>query len=256
MTRYFAYRVLLAAIMAPAALSACGGHRELSGACQAVFDGNICTWGTMDGDQLIEFGATIPMSTIENAPLEGEFVFPPVPNAIIPLPEEVTRITGFDHLSVYWEVQGHPPALFLTPHFDFHFYTITPDRARWIDCAEVAKPVQLPMGYSLPDVEVPDMGTLIGICVPHMGMHAMRTKEVEETAPFGASMLVGYYDRDLIFLEPMISHAKLAEAKTFSMSVPQLPSASSNVRWPTQYEAVYNPQTREYRFVFSGLPSG
>ena len=60
----------------------------------------------------------------------------------------MARATGFDHLSVNWEAHGHPPALFLTPHFDFHFYTVAPDRVAAIDCADLRKPAQLPTQYS------------------------------------------------------------------------------------------------------------
>jgi hypothetical protein len=252
---YSGSRATLAAAIATAVLTACGGQRDLSGACQAVFDGDICTWGTMVGGEVTEFGATVPLATVENVPMEGEMVFPPVPNAVIPLPEEVARATGFDHLGVNWEVHGHPPTLFLTPHFDFHFYTIAPDRVQSIDCADERKPAQLPTAYSLPDIDVPGLGTLVGLCVPHMGMHGMPTEELDQTDLFGASMLVGYYGQDVVFLEPMISHAKLAEAKTFPMAVPPLPNTSSAVRWPSRFEAVYDPESRAYRFVFSGLPS-
>ncbi len=148
-----------------------------------------------------------------------------------------------------------PTARFLTPHFDFHFYTVAPDRVAGIDCADTRKPVQLPTNYSLPDIEIPGMGTLVGLCVPRMGMHGLRTEELADTAPFGASMLVGYYQQDLIFLEPMISQAKLAEAKSFSVAVPSLPSGGAAVRWPARFEATYDAKARTYRFVFSGLPT-
>jgi hypothetical protein len=236
-----------------AALTACGGERTLTGECHPVFEGEVCTWGTMVGDQVTEFGATVPLATVENAPMDAEMVFPPVPNAVIPLPDEVTRATGFNHLGVNWEAHGHPPALFLTPHFDFHFYTIDPDQVDRIDCADASKPDQIPVQYSLPDIDIPGMGTLVGICVPDMGMHAMPTDELDDSELFGASMMVGYYQQELVFLEPMISHAKLAEAKTFPMAIPALPSTTTGLQWPSRFEAVYDSETRTYRMVFSGL---
>jgi hypothetical protein len=43
------------------------------------------------------------------------------------LPDQA-KITGFDHLAVDWNPQGHPPApIYTWPHFDFHFYRITKD---------------------------------------------------------------------------------------------------------------------------------
>jgi hypothetical protein len=71
--------------------------------------------------------------------------------------------------------------------------------------------------------------------------------------PFGASMLVGYYGKELVFLEPMISRAKLAGAQGFPMDIPALPGAARGVRWPTRFEMAYDAEARAYRLTFSGL---
>jgi len=230
-------------------------EQTVQGGCQAVFEANICTWATMAGDQVVEFGATIPEALAANAPLEAEPVFPPLILASIPFPAQAVSATGFTHLSVSWESHGHPPALFLTPHFDFHFYTISPDAVQAIDCSDLTKPAQTPAGYTLPDLDIPDMGTLVGICVPKMGMHAMLESELNQTEPFGASMIVGYYQQKLIFLEPMIARAKLMDGQSFPLDVPAVPDAGPGVRWPTHFEAVYDGAAQAYRFVFSGLPA-
>jgi hypothetical protein len=238
-----------------AGLAACSGEQVVQGECQDMFGGDLCTWGTVAGEEVIEFGATVPLASVENAPAEGEMVFPPPFVAVVALPDEVANATGFNHLGVNWEPHGHPPALFLTPHFDFHFYTIDPERVQAIDCADSSKPAQIPAQYALPDMDIPGIGELKGLCVPTMGMHAMLEHELEETDLFGASMIVGYYQKNLIFLEPMIAKAKLLEAKSFPMDIPAAPDAGANVRWPTRFEAVYDTESRAYRFVFSGLPS-
>lgn len=228
-------------------------ERTIAGPCAPVFGAEVCTWGTVQGDHVTGFGVTVPLAVIDHAPMEGEMVFPPVPDAVIPLPAAVVRATGFNHLSVNWELHGHPPALFLTPHFDFHFYAIAPDQVAAIDCADTRKPARLPAAYSLPDIDIPGMGTLVGLCVPQMGMHAMPTAELDDTVPFGASMLVGYYDQNMIFLEPMISRATLERAETFPMTIPALPGVHPGLEWPTHFQAVYDPTARAYRLTFSGL---
>jgi hypothetical protein len=229
--------------------------RTLTGPCTPVFGAQVCTWGTANGNQITGFGATVPLAAIEHAPMEGEMVFPPVPTAVILLPKEVARATGFDHLGVNWELHGHPPALFLTPHFDFHFYTISSDAVNAIDCSDSSKPAQPPTDYSLPDIDVPGMGTLVGLCVPHMGMHAMPTTEIHDTVPFGASMLVGYYGKKVVFLEPMISRVKLEKAQSFPMTIPALSGTHPGLRWPSGFEATYDADARAYRLTFSGLAS-
>ena len=177
-------------------------------------------------------------------------VLPPSPVAVIPLPEEVARATGFNHLMVNWEPHGHPPALFAVPHFDFHFYTVDPAVVTAIDCHDLGKPERLPEGYALPDITIPGLGELVGLCVPGMGMHAMPADEIDQVEPFGASMLVGYYEGEVIYVEPMIARAKLLAAEGFTMEVPTVTTAGANVRWPSHFEAVYDESTQSYRFTF------
>lgn len=236
-------------------LAARPSDTTVKGQCAAVFGGDVCTWGTMTGERVVDFGATVPLASVEHAPAGGEMTFPPKFVAIIALPAEITAATGFDHLGVNWEPHGHPPALFLTPHFDFHFYAITPDRVRSIDCADLSKPTDVPAGYTLPDVEIPGMGSLVGLCVPQMGMHAMLQEEIDDTEPFGASMILGYYRNEPIFIEPMISRAKLLDARSFTVEVPAVTARSSSAKWPTKFVATYDESARAYRFVFSGFPA-
>ncbi len=93
-------------------LNGCGGSVEtIDGECGSLYDGEVCTWATLSGDEVVEFGATVPVRAIESAPLDLEMVWPPQPIAIIPLPEEVTQAIGFNHLMINWEHHGHPPAL-------------------------------------------------------------------------------------------------------------------------------------------------
>ncbi len=234
-------------------LNACGeGIQTIEGDCGSLYDGEVCTWAALSGDQVVEFGATVPIRAIESAPLDLEMVFPPKPVAVIPLPEEVAEATGFNHLMINWEPHGHPPALFAVPHFDFHFYTVDPVVVAAMDCSDMSKPAQLPESYALPDITIPGLGELVGLCVPGMGMHAMPAEEIDQTEPFGASMLVGYYEGDAIFLEPMIARAKLLSAERFTMEIPTATTAA-DVLWPSRFEAVYDESTRVYRFTFSGL---
>lgn len=247
-----------------AGLAACSGERageteetaasarNVPGSCQTIFGGEVCAWGTMVGDEITEFGATIPVATVQNAPAEVEMEFPPAFVGVVPLPDAVKAATGFDHLGVNWEPHGHPPGLFMVPHFDLHFYTIGPEAVQAIDCEDVTKPDAVPAGYTLPDVEIPELGTLVGLCVPKMGMHAMLEAEVSETEPFGASLIVGYDRQQVIFAEPMIAQSKLLEARTFTLDMPPV-SAGADVRWPRSFEAVYDEAAQSYRIVFSDL---
>jgi len=225
----------------------------IRGDCAGMYGGKVCTWATTSGDDLVGFGATVPIQSIKSAPADAEMVWPPVAAAVIALPAEVKERTGFNHLAIYWEAHGHPPALFAVPHFDFHFYTVDPATVATMDCKDLSKPSQLPADYALPDIAVPELGELVGLCVPAMGMHAMPANEVDQTKPFGASMMVGYYKGKVIFIEPMIARAKLLKDEGFTMNVPKVKTAAANVRWPSAFEAVYDDTNQAYRFTFSGF---
>ena len=55
-------------------LSACASEETVQGECRDVFGGDICTWGTMVGDDVSAFGATVALASIENAPADAEMV--------------------------------------------------------------------------------------------------------------------------------------------------------------------------------------
>ncbi|NIP19169.1 MAG: hypothetical protein GWM87_14155 [Xanthomonadales bacterium] len=223
-----------------------------AGECKAVFDGEICTWGDSRGDELVAFGATVPMSTVESAPPEGEMVMPPVTLARVRLPESVRNATGVDHLGVNWEVYGHPPTTFMTPHFDFHFYTWTGAEIEAIDCSNLTKPETLPAGYILPDIGIPEMQmTLVGLCVPEMGMHGVLESEYQNTEFFDGSMIIGYYEQEIIFIEPMVAKAHLMKRQDFALDMPKLEGRGDGIATPSDFEATYDADQDAYHLVFN-----
>ena len=125
---------------------------------------------------------------------------------------------GVDHLAVFWEAHGHPPGPFLTPHFDFHFYVISDSATDAIDCSNTTKPQAIPASYTLPDVDIPKLGMLTGLCVPKMGMHALPEEFATGTTPFTGTMVFGYYAQRPIFYEPMLSRAMLQERRSIHLA--------------------------------------
>jgi hypothetical protein len=226
------------------------------GECRPLYGASVCAFDTMLGDSLVAFGATIPMQAVDGAPAEAPMDWPPVVEATVPLPAAVKTATGFDNITIYWEPHGHPPGPYLVPHFDFHFNTISQAQIGKIDCADSTKPAQVPAAYELPDVAIPDMGTLIGLCVPNMGMHALPTAELASTTPFEKTMIVGYYGGQPIFVEPMITRATLDARRSFSLTVPPVASLPAGVRYPTAFTAQYDSTANAFRFAFSGFGTG
>ena len=227
--------------------------RITQGECRAVNGADLCVWAETSADTLTSFGMTVPIQAIQNAPSEAAMVWPPVPVATIPLPDVARSASGFDNVTVYWEPHGHPPAAFLAPHFDFHFYVISDSQRMAIDCADSTKPAVLPAGYSLPDMDLPDIGHLPGVCVPQMGMHALVTTALQDTVIFSSTMVMGFYKGQPIFFEPMIAKAKLLERRSFTLPMASPAGVPAGVHYPTRFEAKYDGSIPGYRFEFSGL---
>lgn len=232
---------------------------EVRGACAPVFGAEVCTWEQQRGGALAELGATIPLASIAGAPADAPMTWPPVPAATIPLPA-AARAAGLADLTVDWEAGGHPPAAFMTPHFDFHFYAIPHAAVDAIDCTDKTKPSQLPAAFGLPDIDLPPemvhmtgVPTLVGLCVPKMGMHAIASSEMARTDPFTGTIVAGYYRGKPIFIEPMISRALLMKKASFDLAVPRVPGFPAVQ--PTTFHAEYVAGEQAYRFTWSGFGS-
>lgn len=232
-------------------IAACSRERLVQGECRPVHGASVCAWDRMSGSNLIAFGITVPMRAIDSAPVDLPMVWPPATVATIPLSQAVRTASGFDNVTIFWEPHGHPPGPYLVPHFDFHFNTISAADLRAIDCADSTKPAQLPASYEMTDVDIPGLGTLIGLCVPTMGMHALPSSELHATTPFEKTMVVGYYRGQPIFIEPMITSAALLARHSFPLAVPQIPGGQPNVRYPAGFVAEYDSTAQAFRFTFS-----
>lgn len=248
-----------------AAVAACAPKEvpvvEVAGDCADAYQARVCTWATMKGDSVLDVGADIPVAFIENAPEHTDMVWPPALLADLKLPDAVHEQSGLSHLTVLWESMGHPPGPFLIPHFDFHFYTMSQAERNAIDCVDLSKPAALAEGYVLPDFALPPelvqltkSDTLVGICVPQMGMHSLQGSMMEATEPMRGTMVLGYWKTGLIFIEPMISRAMLMEKKNFDLPIPSIPGRTE--AYPRSFRADYNAEKNAYRFVFSGFKAG
>lgn len=252
--------VLLAVVVGACAKQA--AVVEAKGECGVVFNGEICTWSRTQGTTVVAVGADVPVASIQNAPQEADMAWPPKSAAILQLPAAVQQATGLTQLTVYWEAAGHPPGPYMTPHFDFHFYTIPHADQAAIDCADVAKPATLATGYSLPDQPLPpDMAkmigvsTLVGICVPGMGMHSLLTAELERKDVFRGSVVLGYYHGKPIFVEPMLTRALLDEKRSFDLPIPAAIPGMAGA-YPRNFHAEYDAQAQVYHFVFTNFVAG
>jgi hypothetical protein len=244
---------LLAAIFM---ILACAGsarahpRKFIEGPCGSVFGTKVCTFYQARSGRVSEFGMTVPVAAIQQAPANAPMIWPPKQDLIVPFASVVRAQTGFIFANIYWEAHGHPPGAYMVPHFDFHFYFIPETDVKEIDCKDSTKPRTPPARYTLPDVTVPSLGKLTGLCVPAMGMHAIPDTDLALKTPWEASLLVGFYRGKPIFLEPMVTRARLLRKSTFSLAIPRV-DRTPGVRYPREFRAVYHPKSRTYDFILS-----
>lgn len=171
---------------------------------------------------------------------------------LIPLPKEATT-TGYDHIGIDWNPRGHiPDGIYNKPHFDFHFYMISQAErekitAKGKDLERVHKapaPEYMPEGYILPK----------GTEVPRMGAHAIDPSSPEfNQLPFTKTFIYGFYDGQMVFLEPMMTKAFL-ETKPNTTDRIKLPNTyAENGYYPTTYSVRYNATLREFEISLNNL---
>ena len=257
---YTRYRLtsLIALVVLDVACAKAPASVTTNGECADVFKGQVCTWSRSIGDSIVDIGALVPIASLENAPADAPFVWPPVAVATLSMPAGVQAKTGISHFSMYWEAMGHPPGTYMTPHFDFHMYMVGKDVVAAVDCKDRSMPNPAPAGYALPNIPLPPpmaklmkADTLIGLCVPGMGMHAVTASAMADTTAFGGTMVVGYYGGKPLFVEPMVSRAKLLERKPFEYAIPAIPGVTG--RYPHAFKAEFDSAQKAYRFVFSNF---
>lgn len=227
---------------------------EASRDCADAFGSQLCAWSETMGDSLVAAGVDLPIALVEAAPSEAP-EGPMLPVAVMSFPAAVAEQGGLGEITFWWEAVGHPPEGYLPPHFDFHFYFAGTQPRGAITCSDTTKPDALPAGYTLMDMPLPPemaeaMGTdmLVGLCVPEMGMHATPEADLDGS-PWTGSIILGYYGGMPLFVEPMITRAKLLERQSFSYPIPAIPGMTGI--HPRQFNATWNPDAASYRFSFS-----
>jgi len=168
------------------------------------------------------------------------------------LPAEAAGM-GYDRIVFDWNPHGHvPPGVYDVPHFDFHFYLIGEDATNKITAVgedlerahKAPAPEFMPAGYILPP----------GTEVPKMGAHAIDPTGDEFTKKsFTKTFIYGFYDGEMIFVEPMITKAYLETKPDVTLPV-KVPKAYAKLAYyPTQYGIRYDADSGKYDITLQGL---
>ena len=218
----------------------------------AVFgSGTMQTWVRYNANNFpLEAGATIPMSIVDTMPAGGDG--PTGAIAALKFPDDMRTRSFFKTLVVHSNPQGHPGAYYLTPHYDFHFYNADVQRIRTFmppDAASQDSGVVLPPGYVMEPFAVPEMGT-----------HAITHEDhelLESTQKFEKTMIQGYYDGRVEFVEPMLTQKLLQAKQPFTLPVPRPATfkLGAPTLYPTKFRAEFDASSNSWQLIFSDFQS-
>ncbi|MEP6780655.1 MAG: DUF5602 domain-containing protein [Gemmatimonadaceae bacterium] len=165
---------------------------------------------------------------------------------IIPLPSDAPT-TVFNHVGVNWQPQGHAPAtIYSVPHFDVHFYLISTQER---DAMTPADPQFGAKALKVPDAAFVAAGlTADPNPIPRMGSHwGDSTSHEFHGSAFTATMIYGYYDAKMIFIEPMLAKSFIESNPNFSAAMKTPAKYPRAGRYPTSYTVTHDATTKTYR---------
>lgn len=234
--------ILLAA--STALLAACGsdsstsaGPAEVDGPAVNVGNGTARTYIAFGSHGVATLGVKLTTSALDGLPTSDAMWTLPLP-ATVPGP--------WDHVMLNWNAQGHPPAMYQVPHFDFHFYIINESQQAAITGGSdtVTVPAQyVPQDY-MSGVE----------SVPDMGVHWVDTLSAEfHGHPFDKTFIYGFSRGSMVFVEPMITRDFLASQPDVSAPIKQPQAYQKPGEYPLTFSVKYDASAGLVRVALDSL---
>lgn len=253
------------------------------GATLDFADGTLRSFHTYDESGTLAIGVRVSAGALQNMPTEpsdgqhdvedGDAVILPCcgHELRLPMPARASAQTPFEHIVLNYNPLGHgPPDVYDQPHIDFHFYMISDDERVGIagstDAAQICTdistvnpmfpPVPVPMtceqvaltAQDLPADQLPPNYVNVGAVEPAMGNHL-----VDPGAPefggelFTQTFVYGSHAGELVFMEPMITVARLLAITELECVDIEMPAAFPEAgRYPTQYCLDYDEAEDAY----------
>jgi hypothetical protein len=263
---------LLVLAMAPAVMGISGmqkspapsGDGTFYGPAQSIGNGDVRTYVNVRGGEPVEIGVALSETALDNLPMpapqhaghaEGASAHEHV-NMVaysLELPAEAAR-TPYRFVELDWNPGGHePPGIYDIPHFDFHFYTITPAERDAIDPADPLFQKKTenvpPAGFIASNYVAPMM-----TAVPKMGLHWIDPASPELNGQkFTRTFIYGSWDGKATFWEPMITREFILSRPDFQTHVMQPERVATPGYYPQGYTVRWNEQTKEYRIALTEL---
>lgn len=242
---------------------------QIKGETIQMGDGELWSWLEVDENQNPSaIGLSFTASAMSHLPAEDDPGGIPHADGNHPsfeyelsLPEAAST-TAFKHIVVNWNPVGHhPDDFFGVPHFDFHFYIITPEERYQISA-------QNPAIFNFPDkaywaedylpaVAPPELAALgvVGSETDRMGLHWYdpTSSPYNGELPFTETFFFGSHDQEFTFWEPMVNKSYLETLPNLTKDI-KLPNAyAESGYYPTQYSINYDSTSSIYSIVLKGL---
>ncbi|MBC8089426.1 MAG: DUF5602 domain-containing protein [Phycisphaerae bacterium] len=256
--------------------SACGDDstspnqpRTSYGATQTLGGGTARTYVTLnESGKPTSIGVALSEAALTNLPQTPNAPSPSAVMLQLALPADAP-VTGYNHVMLDWNPQGHEPDhMYTHPHFDFHFYSVTPQQVMAImptDPQWAAKAGALPAAQFVP-TGYKAASVLAGIpaaaaAAPMMGLHWLEVASPELQPPpagktFTETFIYGSYDGKFIFLEPMITKAYLESLRNttgMSRNIGTPAQVGTAGYYPSSYSSRYDATAKEYRIALENL---
>ncbi|MCM2348743.1 MAG: hypothetical protein NDI69_01900 [Bacteriovoracaceae bacterium] len=159
----------------------------------------------------------------------------------LPMPKHI-KVRPYRHIAMDWNPHGHEPGgVYDVPHFDFHFYFISEKLRQSISCVDEDAAICM---------KSPDEDSLVAnyaptpAGVPKMGWHWVDLLAPEfNGGQFTRTFIYGYYDGNLIFIEPMVTTDYLLSKK----------SSINPIRQPKQFPYQEGRYPKKYKVYYDAV---
>lgn len=232
-------RIMVAVLAIAALATGCKKYQKknvFKGPEVQVANGKAWTWVQLKDDGSPErLAITITDAAMNSVPVGnpgGEGGHNMEENSYVLTFHQKGAVTPFKHIWLNWNPAGHePPGIYDIPHFDIHYYMISNEEREAMDNAKLD--ILPNAAYFPPTYISPGPG------VPKMGNHWLDATAPELNGqPFTQTFILGSYNSNVIFYEPMITKSFLQGANNYERTIPQ-PAKFQKTGWyPTKMRVV------------------
>lgn len=202
------------------------------GPATSMGNASVRTFIETDQGKPISVGVAFPKAAMDGLSEHAPEVF------VVELPTEMA-MPPYNHVMLDWMPHGHDPdSIYGRPHFDFHFYMMSSADRQKITCLgdDAAICTKQPAPELIPPFYAP---TPEG--VPQMGWHWVDLRSPEYNGqPFTSTLIYGFYDGKMNFVEPMITREFILATNWFASLIPSPEKVLISGYYPTAYSLTYD----------------